>query len=113
MNNQSSTNSFYDTTIRMIFLLIIIVWCFLILTPFVSVILWSLILALALLPVHRFLSKKIGDRPKLASVIIVTTVLIVVIIPIFIMISSLVEEVASIKSKYITDPISIPLPNEK
>jgi len=113
MNNQSSTNSLYDTTIRMIFLLIIIVWCFLILTPFVSVILWSLILALALLPVHRFLSKKIGDRRTLASVIIVTTVLIVVIIPLFIMISSLVEEVAAIKSKYITDPISIPLPNEK
>lgn len=113
MNDQAQPNSFYDTTIRMIFLLIIIVWCFLILTPFVSVILWSLILALAFLPLHRFLSKKIGDRPKLASVILVALVLVVVILPIFVMISSLVEEVASIKSKYITDPISIPMPDEK
>jgi len=113
MNNQSPTNSFYDITIRMIFLLIIIVWCLLILNPFVSVLLWSLILALALLPLHRFLSRKIGDRPKLASFLLVAIFLVVVIVPIFIMITSLVDEIAEIKSKYITDPIAIPLPNEK
>lgn len=115
MNNQTQTqtNSFYDITIRMIFLLLIIVWCLLILNPFVSVILWSLILALALLPLHRFLSRKIGDKPKIASFILVSFFLLIVILPIFVMITSLVDEVTQIKSTYVTDPISVPMPNEK
>lgn len=113
MNNQSPTNSFYDITIRMIFLLIIIVWCLLILTPFASVLLWSLILALALLPAHPFLSKKMGDSPKLASFIIISGVLLVVIVPLFLMITALVEEVVELKTIYITDPLTIPAPKEE
>jgi predicted PurR-regulated permease PerM len=113
MNNSSPTPSFYDMTLRMIFLLIIIVWCLLILTPFASVILWGLILALALLPLHRYLSKKIGNRPKTASFIIILCFLIAVILPIFIMITSLVDEVTELKLKYVTDPVTIPMPDEK
>ena len=113
MNNSSPTPSFYDMTLRMIFLLIIIVWCLLILTPFASVILWGLILALALLPLHRYVSKKIGNRPKTASFIIIFCFVVAVIVPLFIMITSLVDEVTELKSKYITDPVTIPMPDEK
>jgi predicted PurR-regulated permease PerM len=113
MNAPSTPNSFYDITIRMILLLIIIVWCLLIINPFVSVLLWSLILALALLPLHRYLTRKMGDKPKLASVVLVSFFLLIVILPIFLMITSLVGEVTHIKSTYITDPVTLPLPNEK
>ncbi|WP_033418252.1 AI-2E family transporter [Cytophaga aurantiaca] len=113
MNNQSPAHSFYDTTIRMIFLLIIIVWCLLILNPFANVLLWSLILALAMLPLHRFLSKKLGEKPKLASFILVFSFLLLVIIPLFVVVTSLVEEVMQLKATYVTDPLTIPAPDEK
>ena len=76
MKNQASNNSVYDTTIRLFILLLIIGWCLMIMYPFVSIILWSLILALAIYPLHSALAKKIGGRPKLASVIIILSILV-------------------------------------
>ena len=66
MNHPSQQNSVYDTTIRLFILLLIIAWCMAIMYPFVSIILWSLILALAMHPLHSLLAKKMGGRPRLA-----------------------------------------------
>jgi predicted PurR-regulated permease PerM len=74
MKNQTSNNSVYDTTIRLFILILIVGWCLAIMYPFVNIILWSLILAMAMHPLHRTLSKKLGDRPKLASTFIVVAV---------------------------------------
>jgi predicted PurR-regulated permease PerM len=111
MSNLNQTNSFFDTAIRMIFLLIVIVWCLLILQPFASVLLWSIILALALLPLHRFISKKIGNKPKAASIIIILFSLILVIAPVLILTTALANEVIEFKAAFITDTFMIPKPD--
>jgi predicted PurR-regulated permease PerM len=113
MSNLNQTNTFVDSIIRMIFLLIIIVWCILILHPFASVLLWSIILTLALLPLHRKLTKKFGDKPKVASFILVATILLIVIVPIFIMITALTKEIIQLKSGFFTESFVMPLPDEK
>jgi predicted PurR-regulated permease PerM len=85
---KSETNeSVYDITIRMVIILLIVGWCLLLMYPFVSVILWSLILAMALYPLHTGLSKKLGGKPKLASFIIIGAILIIVILPTFLMLA--------------------------
>jgi predicted PurR-regulated permease PerM len=81
MSIQSASNSVYDTTIRLFILLLIIAWCLMILYPFVSIILWSLILAMAMNPLHSLLAKKMGGRPKLASFIIIFSILAIIILP--------------------------------
>ena len=112
MTNQSSNNSVYDTTIRLFILILIVAWCLLIMNPFVSIIMWSLILALALHPLHKSLSGKMGGRPKLASFIIVILFLIIVILPTSLLISSLVDEVKELKASYDSGTLTIPPPSE-
>jgi predicted PurR-regulated permease PerM len=113
MKNQTSTNSIYDTTIRLFILLLIIAWCLMIMYPFLSVILWSLILALAIYPLHKKLAKKMGGKPKLASTIIVISILVIVMLPTSFLVGSLVDEVKVIKASYDQGTLTIPPPTEK
>jgi predicted PurR-regulated permease PerM len=106
-------NSVYDTTIRLFILLLIIGWCLMIMLPFVSIILWSLILAMAMYPLHSILAKKMGGRPKLASFIIVFAILAIVILPTILLIGSLIDEVKALKASYDAGTLSIPPPAEK
>lgn len=113
MKNQFTSNSVYDTTIRLLFLLLIVGWCLMIMMPFVSIILWSLILGIALKPLHDTVAKKLGNRPKWASAIIILTMFAIILVPIGFMIGSLVEEVKELKEMYNAGTLTIPPPDEK
>jgi predicted PurR-regulated permease PerM len=113
MNNKISNNSVYDITIRLFILILIVAWCLMIMLPFVSIILWSMILALAMFPLHGMLAKKMGGRPKLASFIIIFSILVIIILPTGLLIGSLVEEVKGLKESYDNGTLTIPPPTEK
>jgi len=113
MKNQSTNISGYDTTIRLFILILIVGWCLAIMYPFVSIILWSLILAMALHPLHRIMSEKMGGRPKLASAIIVVSLLIIIFVPTWLLIDSLIGEVKALKASFDNGTLTIPPPNEK
>ena len=113
MKNQSPQNSIYDTTIRLFILLLIIGWCLMIMYPFVSILLWSLILALAMYPLHTMLAKKMGGRPKLASVIMVLSILVIIFLPTWLLVDSLIVQVKALKLSYDAGTLTIPPPTEK
>lgn len=113
MNNQPASNSVYDTTIRLFILLLIIAWCLMIMYPFVSIIMWSLILAMAIYPLHTVLAKKIGGRNKLASTIIVLAILAIFVVPMGMIAGSLVDEVKELKGLYDNGSLTFPAPSEK
>jgi predicted PurR-regulated permease PerM len=113
MINKSPNETIYDTTFRMLIVLLIVAWCLLLMYPFVSIILWSFILAMALLPLHKRLSKKLGGRPKLTSFIIVTSLLMVIILPASLLVWNLVDEVKALKVSYEAGTLTIPPPTEK
>jgi len=113
MNNQSSNNSVYDITIRLFILLLIIAWCLMIMLPFVSIILWSIVLALAIYPLHKKLSEMMGGKPKLASAIIIFSVLVIIILPTWLLIGQLFDEVKTLKASYDSGSLAIPPPAEK
>jgi predicted PurR-regulated permease PerM len=113
MENQSSNNSVYDTTIRLFILILIVGWCLAIMYPFASIILWSVILAMALHPLHKIISKKMGGRPKLASTIIVIFTLAIIFIPTWLLIDSLFREVKALKVSFDNGTLTIPPPTEK
>lgn len=110
MSNPSSSNSVYDITIRLFVLLLIVAWCLMIMYPFTSIILWSLIIAMAIFPLHTSLSKKLGGKPKLASFLIVLAILAIFMVPVGLMISSLVDEVKELKEIYDKEGFTLPAP---
>lgn len=113
MENLHTKNSVYDTTIRLFVLLLIIAWCLMIMMPFANIILWSMILSLALFPMHNSLSTRLGGSPKIASAIIVLAALIIIIFPTWLLIDSLIHEIKELKVSYDNGTLTIPPPNEK
>jgi predicted PurR-regulated permease PerM len=113
MTIKTENNSVYDIVIRLFFLILIIAWCMMLMIPFVSIILWSLIFALALYPLHSLIARKLGGRPKLASFIIIVSILAIVIVPTGFLIGSLVDEVKALKVSYDNGSLTIPPPVEK
>lgn len=110
---KENQNNIYDTTIRLFLLLLIVAWCLMIMHPFASIMLWSLILALALFPIHKKLADKIGGKTKLASFIIVFSILLIIFVPSWMLIDSLAHEVKDLREGYENGTLSLPTPTEK
>lgn len=113
MKNSDNSTSVYDITIRLFFIFLIIAWCLAILYPFISIMLWGLILALAFLPLHRLLVKWMGGKKKLASFIIVLISLAVILVPSWFFIDSIFDNLKELKAEFNADQLTIPPPNEK
>jgi predicted PurR-regulated permease PerM len=67
--------------IRLGLLALLIIWTFVLIRPFVPILAWAAVLAVALNPVFMMLAKILGGRPKLAAVILTLICLAVLIGP--------------------------------
>jgi len=67
--------------IRLGLLAFLIYWTFILIRPFVPILVWSIVLAVALYPVFSLLSRLLGGRPKLAAAILTIINLGIVIGP--------------------------------
>ena len=113
MKNESPGINIYDTTIRLFILILIVAWCLLIMYPFASIILWSLILGMALYPFHKFLAEKLGNRKKLAAFLIIFSILAIIFLPTWLLIDTLIDEVKELTLRYNEGTLSIPPPTDK
>lgn len=71
-----------ELAIRLLLLALLIFWSIVIIRPFIAVIIWSTILAVALYPIFDRLSILIGGRRKLAAAIVTTVCLLILIGPV-------------------------------
>ena len=62
-------------------LVIMAYWCYTIVSPFSSIIIWSLILSIALYPAYVALTPRLGGRKKLSATILVLLGLAVIVVP--------------------------------
>ncbi|KRR28066.1 permease [Bradyrhizobium lablabi] len=56
--------------VRLALLALLIYWSFVVLRPFVPILAWSVVLAVALYPVFSWLSGLLGNRPRLAATLL-------------------------------------------
>ena len=69
-NNSNTIRTAIDIAIKLGILFLLLAWCFQIMSPFISIVFWALIIAVTLYPLFSKLSKKMGDKKKPAAVII-------------------------------------------
>jgi len=67
--------------IRLALLGLLVVWTFLIIKPFVPILTWSAVLAVAFYPAFSWLAKRLGGRPRTAAAILAMVMLGIVIGP--------------------------------
>lgn len=84
--------------------------CFILLLPFLSIIVWSAVLAVALYPVFKWISVRLGGRPRLAAALVTLLGLMVVIGPATWLTLGLIESARAIYDHFDLAKMSLPAP---
>ena len=82
-----------DVLIRAGLIFALAVLCFQIFSPFLTLMVWALILAVTLYPLQQFLAAKIGGKQGLSATLIVILGIVLIIAPTAILMSSLGDSV--------------------
>ena len=113
MNN---TEDYYNRNIysalRIGFIALLLVWSFEIVKPFIMPVLWGIIIAVAIYPMYTKLSNVLGNKNKLASILITIIALTLLIIPSILFIESTIIGVQNIASQMQDGTLSIHTPDK-
>ncbi|MDI1355776.1 MAG: AI-2E family transporter [bacterium] len=110
--SQPKFEQLVDVFIRLGALLLVIYWCIKILSPFLVVLIWGGIIAVALEPLFARLSKFFRGRSVLASVTITLIILSLIVVPSWLIIDSLLQGIHYLKTSYEGGQSIIPPPGE-
>ena len=75
------TTPFIEIAIRLVALGLLLYWSLILVSPFISIVIWSAVLTVALYPVFEWMAFRLGGRRRLAAVLITLLSLLVVIGP--------------------------------
>ena len=92
-------------------LVVLVVWCLQIVAPFISIVLWGMIIAVALYPVHDKLAEKLGGREKSSSTILMLLGLSILLVPAYFFTDSSVTALKSVSEQLHAGAVSISPPN--
>jgi predicted PurR-regulated permease PerM len=105
-----SGEEIFQLAIRLGLLGALIVWCFVLVRPFIAIIAWGAILAVALYPLYAWLGDHLGHRPRLAAGVITAIGVAIVIGPAAWLSVGLVEGLRTISEQLGSDKLALPLP---
>ena len=80
-----------EVTIPVGLVVLLLFWCFRIAQPFIQIFVWGIIIAVAIFPGYRWLGSALGERNKLATMLVTLLLLIIIIVPCLMFAGSLVE----------------------
>src|SRR6186713_124824 len=101
-----------DVLIRAALVGVLAALCYRIFAPFLDLMAWALILAVAIYPLHRGLARRIGGRQGLAATIIVILGCVLIIAPTALLLSSFGSSVQELVTNVKNNTLEIPPPRE-
>ncbi len=116
-SNQSTNDKLFiaralEAAIYIGLVVLLLYWCFQIGRPFVQIIVWGIIIAVAVHPGHDRLKSALGGRGHLAATLITLFALIVLLVPAAMLSGSLIDTVQEISASLDKGTLSIPPPSE-
>jgi predicted PurR-regulated permease PerM len=99
-----------DVLIRASLILGLALLCYRVFAPFLTLMAWALILAIALYPLHRLVARKIGGRQGLAATLVVLLGCVLIVLPTAILMSSLGDSIERLVHGVQANTIEIPAP---
>jgi len=97
-----------DLAIRLALIGLLLYWSLLLIGPFISIVIWGVILAVALYPAFAWLRRILWNRGGLAAVIITAVFLLIVIGPVSLLAAALVENVQNVSDQVTAGTLGIP-----
>lgn len=101
-----------DVLIRAGLIAALVIFCFEIFSPFLHLMLWSVILAITLYPLQCMLRRRLGNRDGRTATLIVVFSIAVLMVPIYVLGNSMTESVEQALATVKEGRFQIPAPNE-
>ena len=112
MSRQKIVSIITDSMIRIGLIAFVVVMCIKVFAPFVGLMLWALVLAIALYPMHLKLANMLGGKQGRSAVIIVLSGLLLVGGPSVMVGNSFQEHVSSLYTRFEAGTLSIDPPSK-
>ena len=106
------TSGLLDVLIQAGLILALVMLCYQVFAPFLTLMVWALILAVALYPLHQYLADKMGGKQGLAATIVVLLGVTLIIVPTAVLMSSLGDSVHQLIIDMQENTLEIPAPRE-
>src|SRR5262245_59480121 len=84
--------------------------CYQVLSPFLTLMVWALIFAITLYPLHQALASKIGGKQGLAATLLVVVGIVLIIAPTAMLLSALGDSVQQLVHDVQNNTLKIPAP---
>ena len=101
-----------EVFIRIALIALLVGWCFIIIQPFIGIIGWAVVMAVALHPTFERLRAMMGGRTKSAAVLLSVCFLLVFIAPAIVLSETLVSGVRMVAKALEDGTLTIPMPSD-
>jgi predicted PurR-regulated permease PerM len=121
MNSQARTDTeleqriatrLLDVLIRAGLILALTLLCYQVFSPFLTLMVWALILAVTLFPLQQSVARKIGGKQGLAATLLVLLGVVLIVAPTAVLLSSLGDSVRALVHGVQTNTLEIPAPRD-
>jgi predicted PurR-regulated permease PerM len=109
--SEQTTSSFIEVAIRLGALALLLYWSLLLVSPFISIVIWSAVLSVALYPAFEWISLRLGGRRRLAAALVTILSLLVIVGPASWLALGLVDSVRLIAERLDLANLTIPTPS--
>jgi len=99
-----------DVLIRAGLILALAMLCYRVLSPFLTLMAWALILAVTIYPLHQYLAGRIGGKQGLAASLLVVLGVLLIVTPTAMLMSSLGDSVQQMINNVQNNSLKIPAP---
>ncbi len=111
-NNKLIGNPVIHYAIQLLALSLLLYFCFAIIKPFITLIIWSSVLAITLFPLHKKLTAWFGGRKWFSAIIITVVMFLLIIGPATSLLLATIDEFKVISNAYSEGVLQIPPPEE-
>jgi predicted PurR-regulated permease PerM len=101
-----------DVLIRAGFIAILAALCYIVFAPFLTLMVWAVILAVSLYPLHQWLARRLGGHQGLAATIVVISVGVLITTPTAFLMNSFGSSLHGLVSAVQQNTLDVPPPRE-
>jgi predicted PurR-regulated permease PerM len=107
---QRASTPLMDVLIRIVLIGALAVLCYQIFSPFLTLTVWSIILAVTLYPLHQLLARRLGRKQWLASTFLIIIGLLLIVIPVAWLLNSFADTTRNFIASVQQNTVRIPAP---
>ena len=102
-----------EVAVRIGLIGLLVAWSFLIIRAFIDPVLWGVIIAIGFYPLHQKLAAIMGNREKLAALLLTILALAVLMVPTVLLTDSTISGIEKLKGNIENGTLTIPAPSDK